>query len=153
MRHNDIRSVLEIADTLDEVPRWAPDVYQRALDPLASPARVSLVAENVEASVVAYLITVVIPPHAELEIIAVSHPVRRQGIARHLMAALLKELRERHIARLMLEVRESNHPARMLYASLEFGETGRRPAYYSHPQEDAILLQRSLDPQPPAPAL
>lgn len=141
---DDVPRILEIADTWNEAPRWAPEVYHRALDPEAIPPRICLVAEHPGAGVVGYLVTVLIPPHAELEIIAVPQAVRRQGIARSLMAALTGKLRDRQVTEVMLEVRESNQGARMFYASLGFGETGRRPAYYTEPQEDAILLQQSV---------
>jgi ribosomal-protein-alanine acetyltransferase len=149
MRLEDVARAIEIATSGDEAPRWAPDVYERALDPEAAPVRISLVAEDPEAGILGFLVTVLIPPQAELEMIAVSRAARRQGIARGLMAAMMAELKERHITEVMLEVRESNHPARLLYVSVGFAETGRRPAYYSDPQEDAILLQRSVGGQHP----
>lgn len=147
MRRDDLPCVLEIADTLEGAPRWAPGVYERILDPDALPARISLVAENPQAGIVGFLVTVLIPPHAELEMIAVSEAARRRGIARGLMTALMAELVKRQITKVMLEVRASNQPARMLYASLGFAETGCRPAYYSDPQEDAVLLERSVNPK------
>lgn len=143
MRLDDVPRILEIADTVSEAPRWAPDVYHRALDPDATPFRISLVAEDPEAGVVGFLVTALVPPHAELEIIAVPQAARRQGIGRSLMAALAARLRDRQVTEVMLEVRDSNQGARMFYASLGFRETGRRPLYYTDPQEDAILLQQS----------
>jgi len=41
-----------------------------------------------------------------------------------------------------LEVRESNAPARALYAAHGFKEVGRRKQYYRRPVEDAIVLRR-----------
>jgi ribosomal protein S18 acetylase RimI-like enzyme len=57
---------------------------------------------------------------------------------------LLTSLREAEITKVMLEVRASNHAARGFYACAGFVETGRRPGYYSDPEEDAILLARQL---------
>jgi ribosomal-protein-alanine N-acetyltransferase len=45
---------------------------------------------------------------------------------------------------IFLEVRESNQAARRLYEKRGFLGVGRRPAYYSDPQEDAILYCFSL---------
>ena len=45
-----------------------------------------------------------------------------------------------------LEVRESNHAARTLYASRAFQGIGRRRGYYRVPMEDALLLKRELGP-------
>jgi ribosomal-protein-alanine N-acetyltransferase len=143
-RPEDLSRVVLIAEQADEAPRWNPEAYRKALDPAAVPARITLVAEDSKAGVVGFLITVLIPPHAELEVIAVSKSARRQGIARHLVANLLANLKERQITGLMLEVRESNHAALALYRALGFIQTGRRSRYYSDPQEDAVLMLQSL---------
>jgi ribosomal-protein-alanine N-acetyltransferase len=44
--------------------------------------------------------------------------------------------------RAILEVRQSNEPARILYERFGFSVTGIRRAYYSKPVEDAIVLSR-----------
>ena len=77
----------------------------------------------------------------ELEIysVAVAPALRRRGIAK----ALIRELeRLSSPETAYLEVRESNAPARSLYASLGFKEYGRRRGYYSAPEEDAILMRK-----------
>ena len=40
----------------------------------------------------------------------------------------------------MLEVRASNQEALTLYHGLGFQETARRTRYYTHPDEDAVLM-------------
>lgn len=50
----------------------------------------------------------------------------------------------RNIRFLTLEVRASNVPAIRLYRGYGYGEVGRRPHYYSRPQEDALLLTKYL---------
>ena len=59
----------------------------------------------------------------------------------HWWNSLLRLAREASAARVFLEVRESNQAARGLYSKLGFRETGSRPAYYSHPVEDAITYE------------
>ena len=140
----DIPRVLEIAAGLREAPQWTPLVYIKALDPTGRPARLGLVAEDPQAGITGFLVTVLIPPQAELETIAVAGPAQRRGIAARLFAELLRILKGQQITEVMLEVRESNHSARAFYRSLGFFETGRRGGYYSDPKEDAILLQRSV---------
>ncbi len=144
MGSEDVPEVLEIANGLDEAPHWARDVYIHALDPSARPARVALVAEDPEAGVVGFLVTVMVPPQAELETVAVSRLTQRRGIGVRLFEELLRILKERQITEVMLEVRESNHPARAFYRSVGFAPTGRRRGYYSDPKEDAILLLRPV---------
>ena len=76
--------------------------------------------------------------------IAVFPAYRRQGIAGALLSALEGCARMRNIRFLTLEVRASNVPAIRLYRGYGYGEVGRRPHYYSRPQEDALLLTKYL---------
>jgi len=143
MRNEDVPSVVAIANSLEEAPHWPSKAYLGALDPDSFPARILMVAEDAVAGVVGFAVTVLIPPQAELESIAVTKSAQRRGIARRLFGELIASLKEREITEVMLEVRESNRAARALYASLGFVETGRRAGYYSEPKEDAVLLSRS----------
>ena len=143
MRRGDISVVIGIAASLPGAAHWPQNVYVEMLAPDAVPARVALVADDPLAGVVGFLVAVLIPPRAELESIAVVTHTQRQGIGARLLAELLAVLKKIQITEVMLEVRESNRPARAFYASAGFVEAGRRTGYYCDPTEDAILLQRS----------
>ena len=78
----------------------------------------------------------------EIITVAVSPACRRQGIARALMEHMLR-LAAGARATVYLEVRASNTPARELYRTLGFTETGVRKNYYTSPREDAVLMMRS----------
>jgi [ribosomal protein S18]-alanine N-acetyltransferase len=80
----------------------------------------------------------------ELENIAVSPSARRRGIGRQLLNALQAQAAQVKSAAIFLEVRESNTAARALYEKAGFMQTGRRKAYYSDTQEDAILYRQTL---------
>ncbi|MBU1324230.1 MAG: GNAT family N-acetyltransferase [Alphaproteobacteria bacterium] len=84
---------------------------------------------------------------AEVLTLAVRPPARRRGLARALMTRASAEAAARGAGRLFLEVAEDNAAARSLYASLGFGEVGRRPRYYARPGGvgiDALLLALNL---------
>lgn len=70
----------------------------------------------------------------------VDFPFRRLGLGRVLMRYVLDDAVRNGVVRATLEVRESNVAARRLYESLGFSVTATRPAYYSHPDEDALIL-------------
>lgn len=78
----------------------------------------------------------------EMEILnlAVAEASRRTGAGRALVGATLEEGKARGASRAFLEVRESNTAAQAFYAALGFATAGRRPRYYHHPQEDALIL-------------
>jgi len=69
-----------------------------------------------------------------------------RGLGRKMTLHLLNLGRQHKAKTAFLEVRESNHQARSLYAKLRFVEVGRRKDYYpdSNGREDALVLSVSL---------
>jgi ribosomal-protein-alanine N-acetyltransferase len=144
MKLTDIDRVMAIADGSREAPRWPRDVYVNALNPEALPVRIAIVAEGPEEEVLGFAVTVLIPPQAELETIAVAPSAQHQGIASRLFLEMIGGLKEARVTEVTLEVRESNRAARALYHSLGFVAIGCRRGYYADPEEDALLLQRII---------
>lgn len=71
-----------------------------------------------------------------------THPDhRRRGLAAKVFLALLEEARARGIVSVTLEVRVSNAPAIALYQKFGFSVVGKRPRFYTHPTEDALIMQ------------
>jgi ribosomal protein S18 acetylase RimI-like enzyme len=77
----------------------------------------------------------------EVENIAVSGPARRRGLGTRLLGEFLSLARAEGASAVFLEVRESSVAARNLYEKWAFVETGRRPGYYSSPDEDALIYR------------
>ena len=141
----DLDRVMEIAQSLKDAPQWPRSAYLAALEPETTPRRVALVAEDSVAGVVAgFAVANLLPPGAELEMIAVAPTAQRRGLARQLFFSLAAELRTAEVFGIILEVRATNQPALELYRRLGFVETGRRPRYYHDPVEDAILMRLRL---------
>jgi ribosomal-protein-alanine N-acetyltransferase len=134
--------VIEIAASLPEAPQWPRSAYLAALSPDAAPPRIALVAQEPETgAVTGFAVASLIPPQAELEIIAVAPAWQRRGLGRRLFAALAEQLYAAQVNEVILEARASNLAALGLYRSLGFVETGRRPRYYHDPIEDALLMR------------
>jgi len=76
--------------------------------------------------------------------IAVAPEYRRQGVGEALMNGLMDHLTRVGAKVFSLEVRVSNAPAIALYEKLGFTQAGRRPNYYHHPREDALILRKEL---------
>ena len=74
--------------------------------------------------------------------LAVAEPYRRRGIGTALLDYVLNEGARMGARRATLEVRRSNDAARHLYERLGFSAAGVRPAYYTNPVEDALVLWR-----------
>jgi ribosomal-protein-alanine acetyltransferase len=145
MTPTDLDRVMEIAERLKEAPQWPRFAYLAALEPKAVPRRIALVAEGPAAGMVTgFAVASLLPPEAELEIIAVAPTAQRRGLAVRLFEALIAEFDTAFIKGIMLEVRSNNKPALELYRRLGFVETGHRPRYYHDPVEDAILMRLRL---------
>ena len=71
-----------------------------------------------------------------------THPeARRQGLGAMVLAALLEGARARGLAEVTLEVRETNSAAIALYTRFGFTVVGKRPHFYTHPDETALVMK------------
>jgi len=81
---------------------------------------------------------------ADVQTLAVSPDVRRMGLGRVLMHALLRHARAAGVRDVFLEVRADNDGAQALYSSLGFESIGVRPGYYQPDDVDAIVMKLEL---------
>ena len=88
-----------------------------------------------------YVVALDAADEGEILNLAVAPGGRRNGLGRALVRSILEALTARGVRQVYLEVRESNAPARALYAARGFKEVGRRKQYYRRPVEDAIVLR------------
>lgn len=72
--------------------------------------------------------------------VAVEH--QGQGLGRHLLRHLIRQVQAQGVEVLFLEARPSNHAALALYRSEGFLHVGTRPRYYpgEREREDALVL-------------
>jgi ribosomal-protein-alanine N-acetyltransferase len=99
------------------------------------------VAETDGGAVSGYVVALNAADEGEILNLAVAPNGRRHGLGRALVEQILEALAARGVRQVYLEVRESNQPARALYAAHGFKEVGRRKRYYRRPVEDAIVLR------------
>lgn len=83
--------------------------------------------------------------------IAVASGFRQMGFGTLLLMNALQDMKRlRPEAKtITLEVRESNTAAIKFYEKFGFKETGRRRGYYEKPHEDAVIMDRGMDPENP----
>ena len=91
---------------------------------------------------VGYCLLRTVVDETEILHIEVAESWRRKGIGRRLLQRALDEFTNNVV---LLEVRESNRSAIGLYEHHGFDVVGRRAAYYGNPQEDALLMRKSID--------
>jgi [ribosomal protein S18]-alanine N-acetyltransferase len=146
--NEDLRLVDMTLSNLDAVLAIEVTVYSfpwtRAnfVDSLAAGhlARVLLDAQDI---VVGYYIALPAPDEMHLLNITVMSACQRRGYSQRMFEDLLQKCRELNAAKVWLEVRPSNQPARALYERLGFTQLGQRKAYYPAGvgrREDALVL-------------
>jgi [ribosomal protein S18]-alanine N-acetyltransferase len=139
----DIAAMMRLGSHSATAARWSRDQYERVFGDDA-PRRVALVIEET-VGVQGFLVAKEVTGEWEIENIAVAGAARRRGLGTRLLGAFLDDARTEGASAVFLEVRESNHAARLLYEKWAFVESGRRPRYYTQPQEDAIVYRLSLE--------
>lgn len=79
--------------------------------------------------------------------LAVAPFARKRGIGQGLVSFALAYGKRLGTDKALLEVRASNDPAQKLYSHFGFLEYGQRKAYYTNPNEDAILMKLESIPE------
>ena len=102
------------------------------------------VADDGRGGVAGYAVCSLAADEAEILNLATAPELRRQGVGRILLGAVLDWLAGRGAARVYLEVRRSNVAAIQLYAGAGFGTLGARRDYYRKPTEDAVTMGLDL---------
>ncbi|MBQ3258215.1 MAG: ribosomal protein S18-alanine N-acetyltransferase [Oscillospiraceae bacterium] len=95
-------------------------------------------------SVVGYVGMMYVLDEGYISNVAVTSAYRRQRIADALIDELMVRAAELELVFVTLEVRESNEPAKALYAKHGFKEVGLRKGYYTKPKENAVLMTAYL---------
>jgi len=139
--------ILQIEEACFSAP-WTRKMLQAELS--GNPFAHFLLAKRVSQgqadviSIVGYLCFWVVFEEVRLMNLAVIEPMRQKGIASALVKKALEVGLAQGAMRAVLEVRASNQAAHGLYRSLGFQGGTTRPAYYTAPVEDALLME--LDP-------
>ena len=102
--------------------------------------------ESDKNEIAGYVIYSVVCDEAELLRIAVSDRYRRNGFGRRLMQEFLGSL-EGKADSVYLEVRSGNEAAIGLYKGAGFEVVGVRKNYYRSPDEDAVLMKKTMTNQ------
>lgn len=132
---SDIPKIARLEATSFSTP-WPEDIISVYL---SGPGRVLIVADDA-GTVIGYMGLQYVLDEGYISNVCTSAEERRRGIGSLLIDEMIRRANELSLGFLTLEVRENNFPAQGLYTKKGFIEVGRRPRYYDHPVEDAILM-------------
>lgn len=135
MQERDVERVAELEAQCFRTP-WS---FNSLLGELSNSVAYYIVAVD-EDVVCGYAGMWVLFDEAHMTNIAVEQGHRNRGIARRMILRLMKAALKKGAERMTLEVRETNHTAQRLYASLGFGFAGIRKRYYTDTGENALIL-------------
>ena len=140
----DAARLMALADRSPGAPSWTAATWDGVLASAADgQQRAVMIAEHEDETIGLGVIGMA-GDDAEIESLAVSTAWQRQRVGVRLCEQMMAWAKERGAARILLEVRVSNGAARGLYASLGFREEAVRRRYYREPDEDAVLMARTL---------
>ncbi|MCC5889440.1 MAG: ribosomal protein S18-alanine N-acetyltransferase [Alkalibacterium sp.] len=121
----------------------SPWTLRQYADTLADTQLKFFVAET-EDTIIGYAGGKVLLDEAEIYSVAVAPDFKNRQLATQLVRTFIEYCKSQGVEVMYLEVRQSNVPARNFYKKLGFKEVGKRPEYYRHPIEDAVLMKCTI---------
>jgi ribosomal-protein-alanine acetyltransferase len=136
----DLESVRRLLWDVPEAAQWGVD------DPCAaSQGNLCWRVAEEDGAVCGLVVFRITADEAEILNLAVDLSRRRRGTGSQLVEDAVEICKAAGVARIFLEVRNSNEGARSFYAQMGFSEAGRRRQYYREPVEDALVLVRKVE--------
>ncbi len=139
MSKSDIEQVAQLEKDIFSDP-WSASAFQEIIEDESWGCYVAVS----DCTVVGYGCYYVVDVESHLANIAVATDYRRKSVAKRLLEIILQKVSERDCEYIFLEVRPSNTVARAFYEKYGFKLLYRRPRYYHHPEEDALVMVRYL---------
>lgn len=140
MRSADLEEVLAIERASFSMP-WSRGAFLYELEQNRV-ARCFVVRED--GRLIGYICLWEVADELHITNVAVHPNLRRRGVGRALLSAVLDDARQRKLRLVVLEVRPSNVEALGLYESFGFRVVGRRHGYYYDTGEDALVMEAPL---------
>jgi ribosomal-protein-alanine N-acetyltransferase len=120
---------------------WSLEGFRDLLD---HPRAKMEVAVGGDGGLLGYAVAWYVADESEIANIAVAPDARRRGVGALLLDRILRAAAAFGARTVFLEVRESNEAARKLYEARGFEVAGKRAKYYRRPDEDALIMRRTL---------
>ena len=124
---------------------WGRSVLGDELAAAPESRTVLVVARTDRPGLAAYGALRVVDATADVQRVVVTRALRRQGLGRLVLQALLDAARARDCQEVLLEVRIGNRAAAAMYDEFGFAEISRRRGYFAA-RRDATVLWLALPP-------
>jgi ribosomal-protein-alanine N-acetyltransferase len=148
IRPSHVSELIRLGEATDLSPWTASNYLEELQNPHAIMLRLADEDDNSTCGfIVGRLVTgseIVTRPDAEIYNIAVRPDRQGNGHGQELFDEFAATCRERLVANIWLEVRESNHRAIRFYQKNGFNCVQSRPSFYENPRENALLMKLIL---------
>lgn len=134
---SDLDGVQEVDRVSFRAP-WTRAMYEQELGNIGH--AFIAVLRNAATAVAGYCAYRLVAGELQINNVAVRPEYRGRGYGRALVEFALRHGREAEADTAILDVRRSNREAMRLYEEFGFTVTGERARYYSHPEEDALVM-------------
>jgi len=142
MKEKDLPSVL-IIENLSFSNPWHEAAFKGEIDN----DEISfsyVVVHRIQQNIIGYIVFWRVNKEVQITNFALHPNFRRLGIGKAVLRQMLDKFIKEKVEYVILEVRPSNYAAQSLYSKLGFKILGVRKEYYKNPDEDAILMGKSL---------
>jgi ribosomal-protein-alanine N-acetyltransferase len=144
MSVQDLDQVLAMEQSTPEAPHWDRAAYANLLLTDTRSVRYGAFVAMNGSELAGFVVARQVLEVCEIESIAVAVGARRQGVGTKLLQETLQWAAAGGAQRIQLEVRAGNTKAITFYQRAGLLREGLRRSYYSDPEEDAVLLGKSL---------
>ncbi|NPA71997.1 MAG: ribosomal protein S18-alanine N-acetyltransferase [Gammaproteobacteria bacterium] len=135
MQESDLSWVFSVEQRAYDFP-WSMKGFENSLE-----QGLNYLFYSIEGKALGYCCLLPVLDEAHILNVCVAPEYQGKGIARAALTAISDKLRERRFNIILLEVRESNMPARQLYRQFGFTEDGVRKGYYRSSLWDEALME------------
>jgi len=97
-------------------------------------------------TIVGYICCICVLDECSIANIAIAPTYQNKGYGKWLLTFIINSMKEQGINVFYLEARHSNERAITLYERIGFCRLAIRKNYYTNPQEDAIVMAYTIDP-------
>jgi [ribosomal protein S18]-alanine N-acetyltransferase len=143
-RASDLAALVALERLCSSHP-WSETMLASALSGRAGERIVGARADDGSQELLGFCLFRAVADEVEIHDVAVDPSRRRQGLARALLVRAIALAAASGALVAHLEVRAGNAAAIGLYCQLGFEPVGRRPGYYTSPEEDALLFSAAIE--------
>ena len=137
-KDEDITSIAEIEKQSFSTP-WSENAIRESMSECTT-----FYVARLNDTVVGYMGISKVAGEGYVTNVAVLPQYRRKGIAKALLQFVIEDCKNQ-LEFISLEVRVSNDAAISLYTNFDFKEVGLRKKFYTHPQEDALIMTKTFN--------